>query len=134
AWVRLSWVRGLQRLGFRVYFLEQIGRAACLDDSGIACPFANCVNRAYFQEVTGQFGLSGSAALIYEDGEEIHGLEYGEVLEIAQESDLLVNISGHLTHEPLLRRFRRKAYIDLDPGFTQFWHAAGNAEARLVGH
>jgi hypothetical protein len=31
-------------------------------------------------------------------------------------------------------RFRNKIYIDIDPGFTQFWYAAGNAGARLEGH
>jgi hypothetical protein len=29
---------------------------------------------------------------------------------------------------------RRKAYVDLDPGFTQLWHAAGNPGIRLEGH
>ena len=49
-------------------------------------------------------------------------------------AELLVNITGHLTLEPLLRRMRRKAYLDLDPGFTQFWHASGDAGPRLGGH
>jgi hypothetical protein len=31
-------------------------------------------------------------------------------------------------------RPRRKIFIDLDPGYTQFWHAAGNAGSRLEGH
>jgi hypothetical protein len=54
--------------------------------------------------------------------------------EVAGEAALLVNISGHLDLESLLQRIRRKAYVDLDPGFTQFWHAEGNAGARLEGH
>src|SRR5262249_45205329 len=29
---------------------------------------------------------------------------------------------------------RHQAYIDLDPGFTQFWHAEGNSGAHLTGH
>jgi hypothetical protein len=33
-----------------------------------------------------------------------------------------------------MSRLRRKAYVDLDPGFTQFWHASGDAGARLDGH
>ena len=28
----------------------------------------------------------------------------------------------------------RRIYIDLDPGYTQFWHAAGNPGPRLEGH
>ena len=33
-----------------------------------------------------------------------------------------------------MSRLRRKAYVDLDPGFTQFWHADGIGGARLDGH
>ena len=55
------------------------------------------------------------------------------MLEIAAAADLLLNISGHLTLEPLKRLLRRKAYLDLDPGFTQFWHAAGH-DVRLDNH
>jgi hypothetical protein len=44
-----------------------------------------------------------------------------------------VNMSGHMNIEPLMRRIPVKAYIDLDPGFTQFWHSCG-ASPRLSGH
>lgn len=39
--------------------------------------------------------------------------------------DLLVNISGNIRSRALLRRFRRTAFVDIDPGFTQFWHERG---------
>ena len=47
---------------------------------------------------------------------------------------MLVNISGHLTDAALKPRFRCRVFIDLDPGYTQFWHAAGLAEDRLRDH
>jgi hypothetical protein len=53
---------------------------------------------------------------------------------VAAEADLLVNISGHVHAPELMRRVRRRAYVDLDPGFTQFWHAEGNLGARLDCH
>jgi len=134
AWHRLSWVLGLRKLGFTVYFVEQISRENCVDPAGTVIAFENCVNLAYFQRITGQFGLLGSAALIYENGEQIHGLSYAELLDLAEAADLLVNISGHLTLERVMRRLRRKVYIDEDPGFTQFWHAAGSDGLRLDGH
>jgi len=31
AWVRLSWALGFKRLGFQVYFVEQIGRETRVD-------------------------------------------------------------------------------------------------------
>ncbi len=134
AWVILSWVLGLKKLGFRVFFVEQIGKESCVDATGGATAFEHSVNLAYFERVTDQFGLADSAALVYEGGEQLHGRTYEELLDIAEAADLLVNVTGHLTLEPLLRRMRRKAYLDLDPGFTQFWHASGGAGPRLGGH
>lgn len=134
AWVRLSWVLGLRQLGFQVYFVEQIAREHCLHPEGQEARFETSLNLAYFEQVVEQFGLAGHAALIYEDGAEIAGLTRPELLEVADAADLLVNITGHLAWRPLVRCFRRKAYVDLDPGFTQFWHAAGHSGARLEGH
>ena len=51
----------------------------------------------------------------------------------AGEAELLVNLGGHLRWRPLLRRARRRAFVDLDPGFTQIWHAQGH-DVGLVGH
>jgi hypothetical protein len=115
AWVRLSWALGLRKLGFRVYFVEQIGRDTCLDAAGNVVPFEHCENLAYFRRVTERFGLGGSAALIYEDGEQVYGLGYADLLGIAEAADLLVNISGHLTLEPLMRRLRRGRPIPTHP-------------------
>jgi hypothetical protein len=134
AWTRLSWVLGLQKLGLQVYFVEQISRESCVDGAGSVTSFEQCVNLAYFKQVTEQFGLAGSAALVYEKGAQTHGLSYAELLDLAEGADVLVNITGHLTLEPLLRRPRCRVYIDLDPGFTQFWSAGGTPGARLDGH
>lgn len=115
AWVRLSWIRGLQRLGFRVHFLEQITRAAGL-------------NVEYFDTVCRRFGLAGDATLIRDAN--VGAAEYA----LAESADLLVNLGGHLTIDRLLQRFRRKAYIDIDPGFTQFWHADADITFRVAPH
>jgi hypothetical protein len=133
-WTRLNWVLGLKKLGFHVVFVEQIDRGSCVDAAGAVTAFEDCVNLAYFKKVTEQFGLSRSAALVYENGQQVHGSSWSELLGVAEAADLLVNITGHLTADSLKGRFRRKVYIDLDPGYTQFWHAAGNAGARVEGH
>lgn len=133
-WTRLSWILGLKKLGFDVFFVEQIDGSSCVDAKGTVAQFEQSANLAFFKRVTEQFGLTGSAALIYEDGQQTYGLSFAELLDISGEAALLVNITGHLTFEPLLRRLRRKAYVDLDPGYTQFWHAAGNPGSRLAGH
>src|SRR3712207_6694352 len=87
AWAVLSWVLGLEKLGFQVYFVEQISRECCVDATGAITTFDNCVNLTYFNQITEEFGLSGSAALIYEDGEQVHGLTYAELLELARSEE-----------------------------------------------
>ena len=134
AWVRLNWLLGLRKLGFQVYFVEQIDRQACRNVAGEITSFEDCANRAYFNEVMAQFNLSNVATLFHTENTQTVGLTYAELLDLADEAACLINISGHLAHEPLLRRIRRKVYIDIDPGFTQFWVAAGVGGARLCGH
>lgn len=133
AWVRLNWILGFQRLGFEVYFIEQIDSASCVSSDGVTTTFEVSDNLAYFKEVTEQFGLAGRAALICENGE-IAGMSLPEILDVAERADLLVNISGHLRLERLMKRFRRKVYVDIDPGFTQFWHADSDVDFRVGGH
>ncbi len=134
AWVRLSWVRGFQKLGFDTYLVEELATETCVDDRGQPAALERSANLVHFNCVVREFGLSDSSALVLDQGEEIHGLERDDLVELAEAADLLVNISGHLSWEHLFQRFRRRAYVDIDPGFTQFWHAQGSRGARLEDH
>jgi hypothetical protein len=122
AWVRLSWVLGLQRLGFDAYFVEQIGAGDCVDEDGAAAEFEASVNRSYFESVVGEFGLATRAGLLWEGGRGAAGLGLEEIVEAAAGAELLVNLSGHLSIEAVLTGPRASVYVDLDPGFTQAWH------------
>jgi hypothetical protein len=134
AWVRLSWALGIARLGFDVIFVEQIAAADCRDDAGATVAFRDSLNVAYFRAVTNAFGLCGRAVLIRDDGPETEGLTYAELLDLAANAALLINISGHLALDSLTRLPRCRVYVDIDPGFTQYWHAQGVTGARLAGH
>ena len=114
AWVRMSWALGLRRLGYEVVFVEQV-----------AAPMDTPANRDYFREVVAAHGLAERSALVRGEGAATDGMPWDELLETASRADLLVNISGHLTLAPLFERIRRKAYVDIDPGYTQIWHASG---------
>src|SRR5687767_2962677 len=83
AWVRLSWVKGLRRLGFRVFFVEQIAPRTCVNLAGDPTPFRDSFNLEYFRSVTRWAGLEGSAALLSADGEAWHGIHRQELLDIA---------------------------------------------------
>lgn len=120
AWVRLSYVAALRRLGWIVHFVEQIGTQACSTQA-----------TAYFDAVFAAHGEAATSMLVDAAGERLHG-GAGEPGEVASEADLLLNISGNLVAPALLERFRRTAFVDIDPGYTQIWHA--NASRRIPSH
>src|SRR5207249_4587453 len=104
AWVALSYVLGLRKLGFRVYLVEEIKRRDCMDEAGAQAAFEDSANLAYFRRLTNDFDLAGAAALVCEGGEQTDGLPLPELMEVAETAELLVNVSGHLTTPELMRR------------------------------
>jgi hypothetical protein len=121
AWVKLSWVRGLQALGMDVRFVEELARS--VDQRAAA---------AWFGSVAKRFGLHDRATLL-SDGRALVGPSLEELTDLAPRA-ALVNISGHLTFPTLFEAFRRRVMVDIDPGFTQFWHAQGLHGANVEGH
>jgi len=95
AWLRLSYAVGLRRLGYEVRLVEE-------------APDASQEAVAYARTVAASFSLDYALAGSADEG-----------------GDLLVNISGNVRSAAVLRRFRRTAFVDTDPGFTQFWHEQG---------
>ncbi|MGB2710079.1 MAG: hypothetical protein WBC33_01075 [Conexibacter sp.] len=134
AWVRMSWAEALRTLGFDVLFVEQIAASACTDAAGAPAAFEDSANAAAFRTATAAFGFRGSAALVRSDDGRVLGMEHDELLERIGEAALLVNISGHLRWRAALERVRDRVYVDLDPGFTQIWHASGDGAAGIEGH
>jgi hypothetical protein len=134
AWVRLNWLLGLRRLGYDVCLAEEIAPENCVDGAGVRTDFASSANRAYFEAVTAEFGLADSASLICTGTREAAGLGYDELLDRATDAELVINVSGHLRLRELLARPRLRAYVDMDPGFTQAWHASGAQGLRLADH
>ena len=133
-WVRMSWAEALRDAGFDVLFAEQIAEAACVDAVGRPAPFETSANLAAFRAVTAAFGFAGSAALVCPDGPRVDGMALEELLARAEEAALVVDIGGHLRWAPLLERLDApRAFVDLDPGFTQVWHAEGR-DVGLGGH
>lgn len=133
AWVRMTWALGLRRLGLDVYFLEQIDPGTCSDACGEPCAPVESVHRAHFDRVMDEFGLGERSALVTGDGGPVSGLDRGQLRDLARDTDLLVNVSGHLTLEPFMSGVPRRVFVDLDPGFTQFWHDEGLV-SRLERH
>lgn len=121
AWVRLSWVLGLRKLGFDAWLVEEVDAVSAEAGHGF---FAATVER---------HGLAERAVLVAPDGT-TGPLERSELGDLAADAAALVNVSGNLRAEDLLAAFPRRAYVDLDPGFTQLWHAEGQLGDQLERH
>lgn len=126
AWVVLSWLRGFQRLGVEVHLVEDVGPGACADATGAATTFEASVNKDYFLQTMEDFGLPEQFTLVPPDGN-ARKQALSRLADVASSSDLLVNISGHLDQTDMAAVPRRRAYVDLDPGYTQIWHLQGHA-------
>lgn len=123
-WSVLQYVLGLGRLGHEVVFVEPADGAG-----GAGSPVSR-----YFAEVCEEFGLLGRAALIDPDGGEAIGLSRGELLSAAKGADLLLNLSGSLRDQELLDAISVRAFVDIDPVFTQLWHAGDGIDMGFSRH
>ncbi len=121
AWVRLSWVLGLRRLGFDVVFVERLAGD-------------HADGQRYFEEVAAEFRLAESSGLIDANGRSRAGMSEVALREAATGAEVIFNISGHLDDGPLLAGPRHRAYVDLDPGFTQAWHSDPAIPFSVGGH
>jgi hypothetical protein len=99
-WTRLNWALGMRKLGFRVYFLEQIESRSCRDEDGRPADFSGSANLDYFRGIMREFGLADSSALILDGGREVAGMSRQDLEGLYGEADLLINISGHLKTRP----------------------------------
>jgi hypothetical protein len=86
----------------------------------------------YLEEVSRRFELDVS--VVTPDGDVVSGPSPTALASLAEDAAFLVNISGNLDANRLLSRFRRRAYVDVDPGYSQYWHEAGKLGSSLARH
>jgi hypothetical protein len=120
SWAVLQYVLGLRRLGHDVVFVEP------------AAPTAATL--AYFDDLVARFELQGAAALVDPATGACRGIARRRLVELAVGADLLLNISGTLADEELLAALEVRAFVDLDPAFTQLWHAAEGIDMGFDRH
>ena len=128
-WAVLQYLRGLRRLGHDVWFIESLAPSA-LQPEGRR--LADTDNASYFRTVMRETGTE-QAALLLTGTQETVGASYAALRDAARRADVLLNIAGTLTAGELFHAVPRRAYLDLDPGFTQAWHMLG-VDVRLDGH
>src|SRR5258708_5975483 len=130
-WAVLQYLLGFRRLGHDVFFVEPI-KPSSVRPAGVK--LETSLNADYFRRVVREFDLVDRSALLLEGATECLGLPYPRLLEIGRRADVLINVSGMLTDPALVGRAPVRAYLDLDPGFVQMWHAVQGIDMRFDGH
>ena len=119
--VPLQWMLGLRRMGVDAVWLENF---PATDD-----PESDARHLRAFHARLAQHGLADCYCLLYhrhpgEDHElsdmEAHGLPMTELEKRLSGPNILLNLSYSI-HNPLLGRFERKVFCDLDPGEISYW-------------
>ena len=115
-WVRLQYMLGLQRLGIESFWVDRLN---ALDPLKHPHSLDYLISR--FNRTAAEFGFQDRYCVVYNSGERYFGMTERQFLRLINETDLLISVSGHLpTGSPLID-IPRRAYIDVDPGFTQIW-------------
>jgi hypothetical protein len=124
AWAVLQYLIGLRRLGCRVYFMEPVDHAEALSSDA----------PRYCERVMERFGFEDRWALIPPQGADPIGMSREQIRSVAREAELLLNVAGMLSDADLLDRIPVRAYLDLDPVFTQLWHLVEGVDMRFDRH
>src|SRR5439155_503904 len=122
--VYLNWALALRAAGCRVIWLEGVD---AVDDGSVARrrrwrgrDVGECV--AALKAHLARFGLADALALYSINGEPLPDdlAAAGLDLDAAADADLLLNLA-HALPAAVVRRFRRSAFVDTDPGLLQVW-------------
>lgn len=119
AWVFAQYVRGLRSLGLRAIFVDRL-----IDEAW------DPVAAAAVLEL---LGGPVDVCVLGPDGSSRYGPSREQLLADAATADLLLNVMGFLDDPEILGLVGRRAFLDIDPGFGQMWHALGLADI-FAGH
>lgn len=118
-WVYLNWALGLRSLGCRVIWLEEVApRTPASDVQAYVSSLKRRLER---------YGVAEHVALCsWTDESLVPEAAAGCLgLEEAWEADLLLNFQYDMLPE-VVKRFRRSALVDIDPGLLQMWTSKGH--------
>ncbi len=120
-WVRLQYALGLRRLGIECYWVDHLNR---VDPVQYRCELSFLLAR--FRRLMSDFGFHDHYCVVYDGGEQHFGMSATALAALAKDTGLLINLSATPPPGSPLHSVPRRAYFDLDPGFTQIWALGQN--------
>ena len=124
-WVLLQYVLGFRRLGWEVLFLDVLDPSLYVDEAGQSCTPDVSVNLRYVRDVVATFRLKEDYVLIGPGARASSAAPRSQILDRVGDSALLLNVMGFLRDEEILSLAPKRVFLDIDPGFGQFWDELG---------
>ena len=123
AWVFMHLVKGLERLGWDVTFVDRLEPEMYLDASSGKAVTPD-FNVDYFSRLMNAFGIE-RFSLLGPDGEALAGVERGDLLRTARDAAAVIDVMGYLGDPEILERVGQRVFFDIDPGFWHMWSENG---------
>jgi hypothetical protein len=123
----MHWALGLRELGCEVWIVDAISAAELSPPAadGLASP-----QEEFWRAIVEEFDFHGRECLLI-DGQ---STDLEAFREFASGADLFVNYSGQFKALDLFGPRTVKAYLDVDPAFTQLWVEVFGSDMNLDGH
>ncbi len=118
AWVFLQYLLGFRRLGWDVFFVDRTDRGT---DCRLNASSSDTLR--YLHGVLSAFDLGESWAVLHAD--EVIGCSRSALVDRLRRSEILLNVMGFLDDEELLAVTSRRVFLDIDPGYGQYWRKLG---------
>lgn len=115
-WAFLNWVLGLQQAGCDVWMVEHLTRAELQYPAGRPTP-SESLHEHTWREAVERHGLQDRATLFLDDD----APNAEAFTRWAEDADAFINLSGQFKLAHRVQHIARRAYVDLDPAFTQLW-------------
>lgn len=126
----LGWLEAFRQLGWETWIVEDLASAACTDEAGRPCEPAASIQVAAWRDFVHRFGCA-SRETLFLDGAAPGGNRFHD---FAHGADLFLNYSGQFHALGLVEGVATKAYLDVDPGYTQVWAADYGCDMNFDGH
>ena len=123
----MNWALAFRELGWDVWIAEHLAadELEAPEAPGLASP-----QEEFWQATAREFGFEGRECLIIEG----KSPQLEAFREFAGDADLFLNYSGQFKRLDLLGSRVRKAYLDVDPAFTQLWVETCGTDMNFEGH
>ena len=123
----MHWALGFRELGWDVWIAEHLNSEEVEQP---ASPDRASPQEEFWNSVVEEFDFASRNCLLIEgDSPRLEAFR-----EFARGADLFINFAGHFRHFELFGSQTVKAYLDVDPGFTQLWVEVFNSDMNLEGH